>query len=67
MEVFPSKQPSPTENGNVTQLFQKVAHFVWCSRRARTTPSQKLSPGAISSQVYCDLHSYIPNGVGGFV
>ena len=49
---------------NVTQLFEKVAHFVWWFCRARSTPIQKLSPGAISSHFYCILHFYTPNGVG---
>jgi hypothetical protein len=49
---------------NVTQLFEKVAHFVWCFCRARSTPIQKLSPGAISSHFYCILDFYTPNGVG---
>jgi hypothetical protein len=49
---------------NVTQLSEKVAHFVWCFCRARSTPIQKLSPGAISSHFYCILDFYTPNGVG---
>ena len=58
------KRPSPTKIGNVTQLFEKVAHFVWCFCRARTTPIQKLSPAAISSHFNCILNFYTPNGVG---
>ena len=52
---------------NVTQLFEKVAHFVWCFGRARTTPIQKLPPAAISSHFNCILNLYTPNGVGEFV
>jgi hypothetical protein len=55
------KRPSTP---NVTQLFEKVAHFVWCFCRARSTPIQKLPPGAISSHLYCILDFYTPNGVG---
>ena len=58
------KRLSPPKIGNVTQLFEKVAHFVWCFCRARSTPIQKLSPAAISSHFNCILHFYIPNGVG---
>ena len=58
------KRLSPTKNGNVTQLFEKVAHFVWCFCRARSTPIQKLSPAAISSHFNCILNIYTPNGVG---
>lgn len=58
------KRLSPTKIGNVTQLFEKVAHFVWCFCRARSTPIQKLSPAAISSHFNCILHFYTPNGVG---
>ena len=58
------KRLSPPKIRNVTQLFEKVAHFVWCFCRARTTPIQKLSPAAISSHFNCILDFYIPNGVG---
>lgn len=58
------KRLSPTKIGNVTQLFEKVAHFVWCFCRARTTLIQKLSPAAISSHFNCILNFYTPNGVG---
>jgi hypothetical protein len=61
------KRLSPPKIRNVTQLSKKVAHFVWCFCRARTTPIQKLSPGAISSHLYCCMHFYPRNVVGGFV
>ena len=56
-----------SKNGNVTQLLKKVAQFVWCFGRARTTPIQKLSPAAITSHFNCTFSFYTPNGVGGYV
>ena len=53
---------------NVTQpLFEKVAHFVWCFGRARTTPIQKLPPAAISSHFNCILNLYTQMGSVEFV
>ena len=56
-----------SKNGNVTQLLKKVAQFVWCFGRARTTPIQKLSPAAFSSHFNCTFSFYTPNGVGEYV
>lgn len=48
----------------VTQDSNWATHLVWCFGRARTTPTVKSSPPAISGTVNCCMAFAPPNGVG---
>ena len=48
----------------VTQDSNWATHLLWCFGRARTTPTVKSSPPAISGTVNCCMAFARPNGVG---